>query len=68
LVRARWIDKNWDVLTLSGLLLFMMLSRPKHNIAERELALIEDSTDLQDMNGFISDPNVKALFVSISII
>ena len=43
----------------------MLLSRPKPNIAERELALIDDSTDLQDMGGFISDPNVKALFVSI---
>jgi hypothetical protein len=63
LVQKRLIDKNWDVMTLSGLLLFMLLSRPKHNIAERELALIEDSTDLQDMNGFISDPNVKVIFV-----
>ena len=51
-------------MTLSGLLLFMLLSRAKPNIAERELALIDDSTDMQDMNGFISDPNVKALFVT----
>ena len=50
-------------MVLSGLLLFMLLSRSKPNIAERELALIEDSTDMQDMNGFISDPNVKAIFV-----
>ena len=64
MVNTRRIDKNWDALTLTGLLLFMLLSRNKQNIAERELALIEDSTDLQEMNGFISDANVKALFVS----
>ena len=63
-MNTRRIDKNWDALTLTGLLLFMLLSRNKQNIAERELALIEDSTDLQEMNGFISDANVKALFVS----
>ncbi len=42
LVQQRRIDKNMDVIDLCGLLLFMLLSRPKHNIAER----IEDSTDL----------------------
>ena len=48
---------------MTGLLLFMMLSRPQPNINERELAWIEESTDLGDFHGFFRDPNVKTLFV-----
>jgi len=29
LVQKRVIDKNWDSLTITGLVLFMLLSRPK---------------------------------------
>lgn len=61
--KDKCIDKNLDLLNMTGLLLFMMLSRPQPNINERELAWIEESTDLGDFHGFFRDPNVKTLFV-----
>lgn len=48
---------------MGGLLLFMMMSRTKSNIDQRDLAYLEESTDLNDFQGFIRDKNVKQLFV-----
>ena len=63
MVKNRCIDKKLDLINNAGLLLFMLLSRPKQNIAEKAFAMIEDSSDLNDMSGLISDANVKILFV-----
>lgn len=65
LLKLKTIDKNFDLLNLTGLLLFMLHSRAEPNIQAKDLALIEDSMDLADMNGYIRDKNVKALYVSL---
>ena len=49
---------------MASLMLFMMVSREKPNIDQRDLAFLEESTDLNDFKGFIRDTSVKQLFVS----
>ena len=49
---------------MGSLLLFMLLSRERPNIDQRDLAYLEESTDLNDFQGFIRDPKVKQIFVS----
>ena len=48
--------------SLTGLILFMLLSRPQPNIDERDLGWIEESTDFADFTGFFREPKVKALY------
>lgn len=57
--RQQTIPKGVDSTKLGSLLLFMMLSRERPNIDQRDLAYLEDSTDLNDFKGFIRDPKVK---------
>ena len=61
--KDKCIEKNLDMLNMTGLLLFMLLSRSKANIEEKDLAWLEESTDLGDFHGFFRDANVKAIFV-----
>lgn len=49
--------------SMTGLLLFMLLSRPKPNINEQDLRWVEDSADFGDLGGFFKDSNVKSLLV-----
>ena len=65
--KEKFIDKNLDLTLMTGLLLFMLLSREAPNIEERDLAWIDESNDFSEFNGFFRDLNVKALFVSFRI-
>lgn len=44
---------------MGALLFFMLQSRAEPNIDKRDLAAIEESTDLFDFKGFFRNPNVK---------
>ena len=45
-----------------------MMSRPTDNLDKIDLRYLEDSTDLNDYQGFIRNQNVKKLFVRQIII
>jgi hypothetical protein len=68
IVNDRTIDKSLDLLNLTGLLLFMLLSRPQPNIEAKDLAWIDESNDFTDLNGYFKDPHVKSLIVSSIIL
>lgn len=62
--KDKFIDKNLDMPTMNGLLLFMLLSRETANIEERDLAWIDESNgDFSEFAGFFRNPKVKSLFV-----
>ncbi len=53
---------------MGGLLLFMLMSRIKPNIDQKDLAYIEESGDFSEFKGFFRDSNVKKLFVSYTLL
>ncbi len=55
------VDKSLDLTSLTGLFVFMLLSRPQPNIEAKDLAWIDESNDFSDLNGYFKDPNVKIL-------
>jgi hypothetical protein len=59
--KERTIDKNYDLTSLTGLFVFMLLSRPKPNIEAKDLAWIDESNDFSDLNGYFKDSNVKTM-------
>lgn len=58
------VDKSLDQQGLTGLLLFMLLSREKPNIDEESLRWLEASSDMMS-DGLISDQKVKKMFDAI---
>jgi len=46
---------------MTGLFVFMLLSRPQPNIEAKDLAWIDESNDFSDLNGYFKDSNVKTL-------
>eukprot|EP00347_Sterkiella_histriomuscorum_P003092 403365623 len=56
------IPKDLDPQMMASLMLFMLVSREKPNIDQRDLVFLEESTDLNDFKGFIRDTSVKQLF------
>lgn len=60
------LPKGLKLPLMGGLLLFMLMSREKPNIDQRDLAYIEESGDFGEFKGFFRDQNVKRLFVRLS--
>lgn len=59
ILRENSIPNGLDIKLKCQVLLFMLHSRPKRNIAQSELDFIDKSGSLDDFQGFFKDPSTK---------